>query len=64
MTVDNSIEQFVENIEFDMLMALACLLHIGRDVAHVPDWLDDEWPDREDKLRVAVAEAMMKVGQK
>lgn len=61
MRTENAIGQFVDALEFDTLVVCAGILNIEPDEQ---SWLDDGWPDREDKLRVAVAEAMMKVGQK
>ena len=52
--------QFVEDLEFDTLLVWADILKVSPDENQ---WLDDDWPDREDDLRVAVAEAMGKVGK-
>ena len=45
----------VEDMAFDTLLTWAETLAVPHDVRF---WLDDEWPDKEDALRVAVAEAM------
>lgn len=59
MTPDEFWTQFVEDMTLDVLCFWADILNVEYD-----QWLDDEWPDREDDLRVAVAEAMGKVGAK
>ncbi len=45
---------------FDSLIKWAIELNVPERHA---EWLDDEWQDKEDALRVAVAEAMEKVGK-
>lgn len=45
----------VDTIGFKGLIKLACELNVPHDESQ---WLDDEWPDKVDELRVAVAEAM------
>ncbi len=52
--------QLVEDMAFDVVLTWAETLAIPHNVQY---WLDDEWPDKEDELRVAVAEAMGKVGK-
>ncbi len=52
--------QDVELMGFRALVNWADKLGVSHDEGH---WLDDEWPDKEDELRVAVAEAMGKVGK-
>lgn len=54
------IGEFVENLDFLSLLNWAGILKIEPDEQ---TWLDDDWPDREDKLKVLVAEAMMEVGK-
>ncbi len=50
----------IDTINFAGLIKMADKL----DVPHYEGrWLDDEWPDKLDELRVAVAEAMEKVGK-
>ncbi len=50
----------IDTINFAGLIKMADKL----DVPHYEElWLDDDWPDKEDELRVAVAEAMEKVGK-
>ena len=48
-------EQFVESFPFSTLIIWADILNVPHDEYHWPD------PDKEDDLRVAVAEAMEKV---
>ncbi len=50
--------QLVEDMEFDVLIAWADILKVPHDENQ---WLDDEYPDKTDELRVAVADAMGKV---
>ena len=50
--------QLVEDMEFDVLIAWADILTVPHDENQ---WLDDEYPDKTDELRVAVADAMGKV---
>ncbi len=52
--------QIVEDMEFDVLIAWADILSVPHD-EHT--WMDDDWIDFEDKLRVAVGNAMGKVGK-
>ena len=55
MEKEDLINQFVETLDFDKLIALADIL----DVEHEEkQWLDDEYPDKEDELGLRVAEAM------
>ncbi len=61
MTITGLIEQFVEDLDFDMLIDWADILNVEHDEKN---WLDDEWPDKENELRVAVAEAMRNIGKK
>ncbi len=60
MSIDDLIDQFVEDLDFDVLLCWADILGIGHEEE---TWLKDEWLDREDELRVLVAEAMGKVGK-
>jgi len=53
-------EQFVESLPFSTLLIWADIVKVPHDE---DQWIDDEWPDKEDELRVAVAEAMGKVGK-
>lgn len=59
--MDDLIETYVGNLNFDTLLAWADILDVGYDVDM---WLDDMWTDCEDELRVEVAQAMTKVGEK
>ena len=60
MDIDNLIDQFVEDLDFDALCAWAEILDV--DVSPPP--LDDMWPDWDSELRVEVGDAMREVGQK
>ena len=50
----------IDTINFAGLIKLADKLDVPHDEG---DWFDDEFPDKEDALRIAVAEAMGKVGK-
>lgn len=50
----------INTINFAGLVKLADKLDVPHDESQ---WLDDDWTFREDLLRVAVAEAMEKVGK-
>lgn len=52
------IEAIVETLDFDCLIDVSRVLKVPCDFGF---WQDDEWPDKEDQLRVAVAEAMEKL---
>lgn len=52
--------QLVEDMEFDVLIVWADILKVPHDEEA---WLADEWIVDENELRVAVAEAMRKVGK-
>ncbi len=51
----NNIEQYVEDLEFDALLAEADNLGVYHEEVC---WLDDQWPDEEDALRVNVKNAL------
>ncbi len=59
MTMTDLIEQFVEDLSFDALVVWADILGVEHDEKQ---WLDDDWPMKDNELRVCVAEAMDKVG--
>ena len=61
MTMDDLIEQFVTDLEFDVLIIWADILGVEHDENF---WLDDMWPDCEAELRTKVGDAMAEVGQK
>ena len=61
MTIDDLIDQLVEDLEFDVLIGWADILSVEHQ-EHF--WMDDDYPERENELRVAVADAMRKVGEK
>lgn len=62
MNIDTLIENFVKELDFDALIAWANMLGVEY-VRDWNDWNDDDRPDKEDELRVAVAEAMGQVGK-
>ena len=47
--------EFIDALEFDALIKWADLLGVEHEEKM---WFDDEWPDRENNLRVDVGEAM------
>ena len=51
---------FVECLDFDTLIAIADRFDVPHD-EHT--WMDNDWIHFEDELRVAVADAMEKVGK-
>ena len=61
MTIDDLIDQFVSDLEFDVLIIWADVLDVEHDENM---WLDDMWTDAENELRVQVGDAMRKVGEK
>ena len=61
MTMDDLIEQFVSDLDFDVLIIWADILEVEHDENM---WLDDMWPDCEAELRTEVGDAMARVGQK
>ena len=61
MDMDDLIDQFVSDLDFDVLIIWADIL----DVEHDEDmWIDDMWPDCESELRQEVCEAMANIGRK
>lgn len=46
--------QYYENLDFDSLIVEADMLGVSHDQE---SWLDDEWPEAEDALRVRVINA-------
>ena len=52
-----NITKYIDALTFDQLLVVADRYGVHHNECR---WLDDEWPDKEDKLRVAVAEAMEK----
>lgn len=61
MTLEVLAANFVDALDFSTLIAWADMLNVEHDE---DEWLDDQWPDRETSLRVAVVEALLKVGSK
>jgi len=60
MTIDDLATQFVEDLAFNTLLVWADILSVDDGEGY---WFDDEWPDKEANLRVAVAEAMANLGR-
>jgi len=56
--IDDIIDQFVEDLDFEVLETWAKILEV--EVNYPP--LDDMWPDWENELRVEVGDAMRKIG--
>ncbi len=54
-----NIEQFVDELSFDLLVILGKALGLPFDHTQ---WLDDEFPDREGELRVALVERLEEAG--
>ncbi len=52
-------DSFVESMSLTLVIAWANLLGIEHDKE---SWLDDEYPEKEDDLRVSLAEKMAQVG--
>ena len=63
MGLETFAANFVDALDFKTLIAWADMLGIDHfDIMGDP--FDDELPDQEDKLRIAVVEALLKVGSK
>ena len=60
MTTETLITQLVEDLDFKTVRTWADILKVKYDM---DSWLDDEYPDRMDEVRVQVADAMVKVGK-
>lgn len=60
MDIDDLIDQFIEDLDFDVLIIWADILNVEHDEDM---WFDDMWPDAESELRVEVGDAMRKVGK-
>ncbi len=61
LSLDDLINQFTEDLDFDALIGWADLFGIDHDYK---SWFDDDYPDKESELRGQLAEAMNKVGKK
>jgi len=61
MTIESFAANFVDAMDVDTVITWAAILSVPHDKY---SWVDDEWPDKTDELRVAVTEAMLKVGKK
>ena len=55
-SAEDLIDQFIEDLDFDVLIIWADTLEVEHDEEL---WLDDMWPDKENELRVAVGEALL-----
>ncbi len=53
------VDKFVESMSLTLVIAWATLLDVEHDKE---SWLDDEYPDKEDALRVRLAEKRRHVG--
>ena len=51
---------FVESMSLAQVIAWANILGVEHDKE---SWLDDEYPEKEDNLRVSLAEKMAQVGE-
>ncbi len=60
MSIEDSIDQFLDSLSFDTLIVWADILGVEHDE---DCWLDDEWPDKASELQTEVAEAMEQVGK-
>ena len=58
MTIDDLIDRYAEDLDFDALEGWCSILGVAYDPP-----LDDDWPDWEDELRAQIADAMRKVGK-
>ena len=56
MSVESVMEQCVEALDFTQVCEFTEVLGIENDS---DQWLDDEWPDNEDELRVKVAKQLL-----
>ena len=56
----NKIDQFVDELSFDMLIILSKMAGITFD--HPRYWFGDQWPDKEGDLRVQLAERLTEIG--
>ena len=61
MKINDMVSRFVEDLTFEALIIWADTLSVEHNEN---SWLNDEYPDREDELRVAVANAMSNLGAK
>jgi hypothetical protein len=59
--IDDVIDEFAFEMDFDVLIAWADLLGVDHDE---DTWIDDTWVDSEVSLREEVAEIMKDVGHK
>lgn len=59
MSIEDLIDQFIEDLDFDVLIIWADILDVEHDESQ---WLDDMWPEYECELRTAVGEAMANIG--
>lgn len=57
MKLIDAIVQFVEDIELETVLVYCDTYQVPHDEEQ---WLDDDYPDKEDALRVALIDAMEK----
>ncbi len=57
MKTDTALSQFVDDLEFGAVVNYCDMFQI---LHNETEWLDDDYPDKEDELRTKLAEAMTK----
>ena len=60
MNIDDLIDQFASDIQFDALEGWCAILGVDYELPPC----DDMYPDWEDEIRVEIAHAMSEVGKK
>lgn len=60
MTMDTFVTNFVDAMDLDTVIVWADILNVPHNESQ---WIDDDFPDKSDELRVAVVEAMLNVGE-
>ena len=60
MNIDDVIDNFISELDFDHMIAWAEFLDIDFELPPI----DDMYPDWEDLLAVEIGEAMRKIGEK
>ena len=57
MKTDTALSQYADDLHFEALIDFCNIYKVPHNET---EWLDDEWPDKEDELRTKLAEAMTK----
>ena len=57
MKIEDFLTQFVEDLDSEALLIWAEIHKLNPDIG---SWLDDDFPDKEDELRVELTEVMIK----